>query len=131
MVIPHSIVALMAGPSGKGAEGSGAESRELLDLTSEDGEECSGSESESGRESVSRPFILDKLRAPMASKLTRKRKVATNRVRGGQRRKVRCSSSSSEPKSIKPVQHIKQFPGEHLTVSRGKLFRRACHEEVT
>ena len=65
--------------------------------------------------------LLDTLRAAKASDLERKRKMACNSApRGGKRRKVR--SSSSEPKNISPVQRVKQYPGEQLEISAGKLF---------
>ena len=34
-----------------------------------------------------------------------------------------------EPKSTSPAQCIKQYPGEQLDTSAGKLFCKACREE--
>ena len=71
---------------------------------------------------------LHVLKAPKLSELNRKRKVLCNR--GGKRRKT-ASSTSSEPKGVTPQQRVREFSGEHLTVSSGKLFCNACREEVS
>ena len=62
--------------------------------------------------------VLDVLRAPKPSALNRKRKVLTNRGRGGKHRRASTSSSStcSEPKKVTPFQRVKEFPGEQLVV---------------
>ena len=39
-------------------------------------------------------------------------------------------SSSYNPKSISPAQRVKEFPDECLTVSAGRLFCKACREEI-
>ena len=89
------------------------------------------STSSSESEDTERPVtsILDVLKAPKVSVQNRKRKVLSN---SGHRGKRRCSSSStsSEPKRVTPEQRIKEFPGEHLVVSRYKLFCKACREEL-
>ena len=36
-----------------------------------------------------------------------------------------------EPKSTSPAQCIKQYPGEQLDTSAGKLFCKACREELS
>ena len=89
--------------------------------------ESSSSDYEEGSTAAS---LLDVLRAPKTSELNRKRKVLSNRGTRGRRRKT-SSSTSSEPKSITPQQRVKEYPGEYLTVSRGKLFCTACREEVS
>ena len=64
--------------------------------------------------------LLDVLRAPQASELTRKRKIDCNPPTG---KKTSRGQGSSEPKSVTPKQRVNEFPDECLTVSRGgKLF---------
>ena len=77
-------------------------------------------------------LVLDVLRTPKPSALNRKRKVLTNRGRGGKRRHASTLSSStcSEPKKVSPFQWVKEFPGEQLVVCRSKLFCNACREEL-
>ena len=93
-----------------------------------------GIESEQGSElasssSSSVPSLLSVLRAPRLSDLTRKRKTQTNY---GKRKKT-CSSSSasSDPKGVQPQDRVKKFPDEQLSVSAGKLFCKACREELS
>ena len=74
------------------------------------------------------PSLLSVLRAPKLSDLTRKRKIQSN---PGKRRKVSCSSSSSEPKGVTPQDRVKKFPNEQLSVSAGRLFCKACREELS
>ena len=59
----------------------------------------------------------------------RKRKVAVNPAPCG---KHMCKSmnKSTAAVSIKPQKRVTEFPGEHLTVSNGKLFCVACREEL-
>jgi len=79
--------------------------------------------------SSSIPSLLSVLRAPRLSDLTRKRKTQTNR---GKRKKIRPSSSAtSDPKGVKPQDRVKKFPDEQLSVSAGKLFCKACREELS
>ena len=77
--------------------------------------------------------LLSTLRAPKPSDLARNRKVAYNSApRSGKRHKVRGSSlSSSEPKSVTPAQRVQQYPSEQLNISVGKLFCKACREELS
>ena len=79
------------------------------------------------------PSLLSTLWAPKPANLARKREVACNSApRGGKQRKVRASSlSSSEPKSVPPAQWVKQYPGEQLDMSAGKLFCKACQEDLS
>ena len=73
--------------------------------------------------------LLDVLRAPQASELTRKRKIDCNPPTG---KKTSRGQGSSEPKSVTPKQRVNEFPDECLTVSRGgKLFCSACREELS
>ena len=67
--------------------------------------------------------MLDVLPSPKLSALNRKRKVLSNCGRGGKRRQS-TSSSSSKPKTVTPLQRVKDFAGDQLVVSSGKLFQR-------
>ena len=74
--------------------------------------------------------LLSVLRTPRLSDLRRKRKVQANS--GGKYKKARPSSSvNSGPKGIKPQDQLKKFPNEQLSVSAGKLFCKACREELS
>ena len=68
--------------------------------------------------------LLDRLRSPLPSELSRKRKVHTNPPPKGKRRSA--SRGYCDPKSVSPLQRVREFPGEELTVSACKLFCRAC-----
>ena len=90
--------------------------------------ETSSSTTISDTQSTSAPLsLLDRLKAPKKSELTRKRKVFLN-PHDGKRRKHQ--SSSSHPKSVSPMQRVREYANECLTVSAGKLFCEACREEV-
>ena len=39
--------------------------------------------------------------------------------------------SASDPKSVAPLQRVRQFPDELLTVSAGRFFCTACREELS
>ena len=68
--------------------------------------------------------LLDVLKAPQASDLTRKRKIDSNPPVGQKRSK---GQGTSEPNG-----RSAQFPDECLTVSRGgKLFYSVCREELS
>ena len=95
-----------------------------LRSSSSDSSDLEGTAAEDNSSVVS---LLDVLKASKLSELNQKRKVLSNR--GGKRRKT--SSASSEPKGVTPRQRVREFPGEHLTVSMGKLFCNACREEVS
>ena len=73
--------------------------------------------------------LLDKLKAPTPSHLSRMRKVRSNPPPTGKRHS--SARGYSDPKSVTPVQRLKEFPGEELVVSRGKLFCNACREELS
>ncbi len=63
---------------------------------------------------------LDKLKAPNLSDLSRKRKVAVNPPRG--KRRCKSTNTLAAAASVPPQQRVKEFVGEHLSVSSGKLF---------
>ena len=73
--------------------------------------------------------LLERLKAPKKSELTRKRKIFTNPREHGMRKKR--PSCSSNPKSVTPSQRVKEFPNECLTVSARTLFCEACRQEVS
>ena len=88
------------------------------------GSACSES-SASGASPSSSSSLLEKLRAPPASALERKRAIHVNRPPTG---KKRGGATQHNPKSVPPSQRVREFPGENLTVSAGKLFCKACRE---
>ena len=75
------------------------------------------------RSSFRRPSvsILEALKAPKASDLTRKRKVDCNPPPKGKRRAR--GEGSSEPKTVSPRERVREFPDECLTVT-GKGARK-------
>ena len=98
----------------------------------------SESESESDSEQVpvstgtepAVPSLLDRLRAPQKSDLTRKRSLQKNPAPGESQRKKRPSCSTN-PKSVTPFSRVREFPNENPRVSAGKLFCTACREEIS
>ena len=74
--------------------------------------------------------LLDRLKAPKKSDLTRKRKTFANPQRAPGTRKKRPSCSSN-PKSVTPAQRVREFPNECFSVSARKLFCDACRQEVS
>lgn len=76
------------------------------------------------------PSIFDKLKAPRLSDLSRKRRVKINRVppTGKWRSKPR---GTNDPKSVSPIQRVREHPDEHLSVSASKLFCNCCREELS
>lgn len=102
---------------------------ELTELTyGSDGSNCESDDLSTTPEPA-RPSILERLRAPQASVLARKRKIATNPPRG-KRRSQGSSASSSDPKSVRPDQRVKDYPAETFIVSCGNLFCHACRERL-
>ena len=75
------------------------------------------------------PSLLSKLRAPTQSDLMRKQ-VRTNEPphTGACKKKPTCST---DPKGVSAAQRAKEFSGEMITVSAGKLFCSACWEELS
>ena len=95
---------------------------------------CGESSSVQDDESESRtyPSLLDKLRAPRPSDLGRKRCVHANPPPVGKKRSRQGAiAGKHDPKTVSPTQRAREFPGEHLTVSAGKLFCKACRECLT
>lgn len=77
--------------------------------------------------------FISTLKSPTQSNLCRKRKIFTNPVRSNFSKRTNRSKPhcSTDPKSIKPSQRVKEFDNEHLKVSAGKLFCSACREELS
>ena len=71
--------------------------------------------------------LLDVLKAPTRSCLSRKRAIARNPPRGKQKSQ---GSSANDLKSVKPAQHVKEYQDEPFTVSNCKLFCMGCREEI-
>ena len=86
-------------------------------------------ESEPSTSSATTSSILDRLRAPLASDLARKRKVKANPPLG--KRKCHTGRSGSDPKTVSPSERVKKYPNESLVVSAGKLFCSGCREEMS
>ena len=82
----------------------------------------------SSQSTVSSPAsLLSRLRTPTQSELMRKRKVRVNAPpHTGE--KPTCST---DPKGVSAAQRGKEFAGEMITVSTGKLFCSACREELS
>ena len=71
--------------------------------------------------------VLDRLRSPQRSEISRKRSVKTNPPAG----KCQCKGrSASDPKGVEPRKRVQDFPNEMLKVSAGVLFCEACREEL-
>ena len=70
-----------------------------------------------------------KLLATRLPELTRKRKIHCNTPPQGRQRS--CGRGAAEPKSVTPAQRAKEFPDKDIAVSNGKLFGRACREELS
>ena len=73
--------------------------------------------------------LLDKLRPPNKSDLTRKRKILRNRSHQG--KCLKHPKCSSNPKSVTPLQRVREFGDKKLIVSAGKLFCETCREELS
>lgn len=96
-------------------------------------------ESANGRSSVSEsddssttgsvPSLLDRLKVPLRSELTRKPVIRTNSGHGSvSKRRPSCSTN---PKSVTPSSRVREFPDKHLKVSAGVLFCGVCREELS
>ena len=73
--------------------------------------------------------LLDRLRSPAPSDLSRKRKIAVNTP--GNRRSV-CSKKANEPVKVTASQRVLEFKDEGFVVSQGSaLFCKVCREEIS
>ena len=79
--------------------------------------------------------VLSRLRPPVASDLSRKRKLVTNPGKGNRRSKSsspNLTAAKSEPKSISAKDRAKEFKDEPFTAqANGGLFCTACRELVS
>ena len=75
------------------------------------------------------PTLLSRLRAADPSDISRPRKLKKNAAPtvGKKRSSVAGRSAMYNPKSTLPLQHVREYPGENLTVS-GNCF--GCREEL-
>jgi len=89
-------------------------------------QDCNEVNNEDRNSSTSAVSLLSILKAPRLSDLSRKRKVVVNPSPKGKRSSTGRTSKTTV--NIKPDQHVKEYPGEHFTVSNGKLFCEACRE---
>ena len=72
--------------------------------------------------------LLDRLRSPPLSELSRKRKTPSNPPKGLKRGK---GTTASEPQSITAAARLREFPNQHLSVCLGKLLCDACREPLS
>ena len=80
-------------------------------------------------EATKEPSVLSLLRAPKASDLARKRKIASNPPSGKKKSK---GPVASEPSNVDARDRLKQFPDELFKVASGnKLFCKACRETIS
>ena len=93
--------------------------------TDQSDQDCNEINTEKRSTSSSAVSLLSILKAPRLSDLSRKRKVVLNPPPKGKRSARRTSKTTV---NIKPDQRVKEYPGEHFTVSNAKLFCEACRE---
>ena len=83
------------------------------------------------REEVS---LLDQLRSPAASVLSRKRKLSGNSINtpGNHQSQTSVSRKANEPMKVSASQRVQEFKEESFIVSRnGALFCQSCREELS
>ena len=71
--------------------------------------------------------LLDRLKCPAKSDLSRKRKIQSNPPKG----KKRSTTQHKKDPKVKPIKRVKEYPIEQLTVSGGHLFCNACRETIS
>ena len=87
------------------------------------------SDTETASATSSTVSLLDVLKAPTVSNLSRKRSVARNPPCG--KRRSRPRSTSFDPKNVKPSQRVKEYQNKPFTVSNCKLFCKGYREEIS
>ena len=102
-----------------------------MEETSTTGANTEGSSQEISESDSQVSSLLRVLRSPTLSQLARKRKIQRNPSAPPTGIKRCKGTTSSDPKSVKPLDCVKQYPGNHLVVSVGKLFCSACREELS
>ena len=68
--------------------------------------------------------LLDQLKCPTASELSRKRKIHSNPPPKGLKKGK--GAVADEPHTVTPAIRLKEFPDQHLSLLCGKLFCNAC-----
>ena len=86
-------------------------------------------ESESDTESEATVSLLDRLKCPSRSVLSRARKVHCNPPPRGRKRST-GERKASDP-DVPPSKRVSEYPGELITVSAGKRFCKACREVLS
>ena len=87
------------------------------------------SEEEASEDSSRAVSLLNRLKSPTASDLSRKRKVHCNPPM--EKRRSYGRHGMKEPK-IKPSQRVSEFSNEEISVSAvGRLFCKVCHETLS
>ena len=71
--------------------------------------------------------ILNRLRSPTPSDLSRNRKLPATLQKGQRKERV----ISSELLNISIADRVREFPGENLCRNRGKLFCNACRDPIS
>jgi hypothetical protein len=100
---------------------------------------CSSSHSDAGSDdesstselthSSSEQFsLLERLKRPKASELSRKRKIPCNPPKGLKKGK---GIVSAEPQKVTASSRVSEFPNQNLSVVLGKLFCDACREHLS
>lgn len=104
----------------------------ILLLSSSDSEQSEDQLSDHNEDEAQSQVVslLDRLKAPKASDLARKRRVQSNPPVGKKWSK-KGRNSAFAPKSITPYDRVKEHPGEPLTVTTGTLFCSACREQIS
>ena len=100
--------------------------------SSDDPQQLASSSTSTSSDSEPRPVasLLEKLRSPCASELARKRKIDANSAPPTGKKRSTQDVRKFDPKSVRPSQRVSEFPGEELTESAGKLFCKACRENI-
>lgn len=75
-------------------------------------------------------LLVDVLKPAEKAELSRKRKIENPKASGERKRKTTVTNPT-DPRNVSPVDRVKEFPNECLTVRQGKLFCFACCEELS
>ena len=94
---------------------------------SEEQEVISECRSEYPAAGCSSQSIIDRLKCPPRSDLSRKRKVEKSQANKNHKGGV---TNRSDPVSVSPSARVKEFPGEYLAMRNGKLLCTTCREEL-
>ena len=101
-------------------------SGESIEIDVSDEEDCPESTSSEERSMV--VSILDRLKSPTLSEISRSRKMKCNPPTG----KCKCRGRlPCDPKGVSASQRVQEFDNENLTISQGHLFCSACREQLS